>query len=88
MGRRRSGGSRGWRVSEPKDPPATHDPTTQDLAVAYNAQVVVSAEMRVVEAQARLRAARVLWGRSMGVEDPGDGYEALWAARKGVGGAL
>ena len=76
-------------MSEPKDPPATHDPTTQDLAVAYNAQVVVSAGLRVVEAQARLRAARVAWGRSMGVEDPGDGYEALWASRrvKGSGGA-
>ena len=71
-------------MSEPKDPPANHDPTTQDLAVAYNAQVVVSAEMRVVEAQARLRAARVLWGRSMGVEDPDDGYEALWASSRGA----
>ena len=76
-------------MSEPRDPPAAHDPTKQDLAVAYNAQVVVSAEMRVVEAQARLRAARVLWGRSMGVEDPGDGDEALWASSrvKGSGGA-
>jgi len=68
-------------VSEPQDPPAEQDPTERDLAVAYNAQVIVSAEMRVVEAQARLRAARVAWGRSLGVEDPGDGYEALWAAR-------
>ena len=71
-------------MSEPKDPPANHDPTTQDLAVAYNAQVVVSAEMRVVEAQARLRAARVAWGRSLGAEDPGDGYEALWASSRGA----
>ena len=76
-------------MSEPRDPPAAHDPTEQDLAVAYNAQGVVSAGLRLVEAQARLRAARVLWGRSMGVEDPGDGYEALWAAArvKGSGGA-
>jgi len=71
-------------VSEPKDPPAVHDPTEQELEIAYNAQGVVSAEMRVVEAQARLRAARVLWGRSMGVEDPGDGYEALWASSRGA----
>ena len=74
-------------MSEPKDPPASADPTAQALATAYNADCVVSMEMRVVEAQARLRAARVLWGRSLGVEDPGDGYEALWAARKGSGGA-
>ena len=76
-------------MSEPKDPPAVHDPTEQDLAVSYTVSIVVSMEMRLVEAQARLRAARVLWGRSMGVEDPGDGYEALWAASrvKGSGGA-
>lgn len=75
-------------MSEPKDPPAAHDATPAELATAYNAQVVVSAEMRVVEAQARLRAARVAWGRSLGVEDPGDGYEALWASSrvKGSGG--
>ena len=75
-------------MSELRDPPASADPTAQEVEQAYNAQGVVSAEMRVVEAQARLRAARVLWGRSLGVEDPGDGYEALWAARgKGSGGA-
>lgn len=68
-------------MSEPRDPPAGQDPSPQELEIAYNAQVVVSAGLRVVEAQARLRAARVLWGRSLGVEDPGDGYEALWAAR-------
>ena len=74
-------------MSEPKDPPASADPTAQEVEQAHNAQVVVSMELRLVEAQARLRAARVLWGRSLGVEDPGDGYEALWvASRKGVGG--
>jgi len=68
----------------PPDPPANQDPTKDQIEVAYNASVVISAEMRVVEAQARLRAARVLWGRSLGVEDPGDGYEALWASSRGA----
>lgn len=76
-------------MTAPPDPPAAHDPSPQDIEVAYFASVVVAAEMRVCEAQARLRAARVAWGRSMGVEDPGDGYEALWVASrvKGSGGA-
>ena len=83
MGRRRSGGSRGWRVSEPQDPPAEQDPTKEDLAVAYLAFIVIAAEMRALEAQARLSAARVAWGEALGLEDPGDGYEALWAASRG-----
>ena len=76
-------------MSEPRDPPAEQDPTGQELAIAYLAFIIIAAEMRVVEAQARLRAARVAWGRSLGVENPGDGYEALWASSrvKGSGGA-
>ena len=45
------------------------------------ADIIVSAEMRIAEAQGARMAALRAWGRSMGVEDPGDGYEALWAAR-------
>lgn len=70
-------------MTAPPDPPATHDPSPQEIALVYAEQVVVAAEMRACEAQARLRAARVAWGRAMGVEDPGDGYEALWVASRG-----
>ena len=76
-------------MSEPHDPHVDLPSTIKAIAVRRAEGGVVSAEMRALEAQARLRAARVLWGRSMGVEDPGDGYEALWASRrvKGSGGA-
>lgn len=76
-------------MSEPRDPPAEQDPTGQELAIAYLAFIIIAAEMRALEAQARLTAARVAWGEAMGLDDPGDGYEALWASSrvKGSGGA-
>ena len=76
-------------MSEPRDPHVDLPSTIKAITVKRAADIVVSAEMRALEAQARLTAARVAWGEAMGLDDPGDGYEALWAASrvKGSGGA-
>ncbi len=71
-------------MSEPRDPHVDLPSTIKAIAVRRAEGGVVSAEMRLAEAQGARMAALRAWGRSMGVEDPGDGYEALWAASRGA----
>jgi len=68
-------------MSEPHDPHVDLPSTIKAITVKRAADIVVSAEMRIAEAQGARMAALRAWGRSLGAEDPGDGYEALWAAR-------
>ena len=75
-------------MSEPRDPHVDLPSTIKAIAVRRAAGGVVSAEMRIAEAQGARMAALRAWGEAVGVDDPGDGYEALWASRvKGSGGA-
>ena len=76
-------------MSEPKDPHVDLPSTIKAITVKRAADIVVSAEMRIAEAQGARMAALRAWGEAMGLDDPGDGYEALWVASrvKGSGGA-
>ncbi len=71
-------------MSEPHDPHVDLPSTIKAITVKRAADIVVSAEMRIAEAQGARMAALRAWGEAVGVDDPGDGYEALWASCRGA----